>query len=253
MPLLSQQFGNPSGEAIVTVSGFGDNGTMYDGLAHTALADDYLLVVTDLPGCGDAKPDRETLSLDRCAELIANVIAEHDAGVIVGHSLGSIIASLAAARTQPQVHTVISIEGNLTPEDAYFSGSAAQYATPEEFRVAFLLRLDDLARESEVVRRYRAEVARADPRSLWELGCDAHRFSASNSAGDVLMASAPRIHYLYNPDNAPAETNAWLDAHPDLPRTLLPGASHWAMVDEPDRLAGVILQSLSDRGRSSVS
>ena len=134
-------------------------------------------------------------------------------------SLGSITASLAAARTTPQVHTVISIEGNLTPEDAYFSGSAARYGSAVEFRTAFLSRLDDMADESPVVSRYRHQVAKADPRSLWELGCDAHEFSATRSPGDVLSNAAPRVHYLYNPANTPAATIRWLETH-QLPRTL---------------------------------
>lgn len=201
-------------------------------------------MVTDLPGCGDAAPDPEPLTLDRCAQLVAGVIVEYGAGAVVGHSLGSIVASLAAARAGPRVHTVISIEGNLTAEDAYFSGSAAQYATPDEFMAAFLARLDGPAKGSEVVRRYRAEVARADPGSLWELGCDAHPFSAAASPGEVLIGCAPRVHYLYNPDNLPAATIVWLEDHPDLPRSVLPGASHRPTVDEPERIAGVIREIL---------
>ncbi len=87
--------------------------------------------------------------------------------------------------------------------------------------------------------------ARADSRSLWELGCDAHRISATSSPGDVLQHAAPQVHYLYNPDNTPTETLAWLEDH-DMSRSLLAGASHWKMVDQPELLAEAILRVLSD-------
>ncbi len=237
MALASRRFGNPEGEAIVLLAGFGDNGSAYDGFADTVLVDDYQLIAADLPGFGDTEPESRPLDLERAAQLVANVIVEHDARIIIGHSLGSIIASLAATRTAPQVHTIISLEGNLTPEDAYFSGSAAQYATPKQFRAEFLDRLDELAEESEVVVRYRNQVAGADPRVLWELGCDAHRFSTTRSPGAVLQAAAPRVHYIYSPANMPTETLSWLEDHPDLPHTQLAGASHWMMLDQPKLLA----------------
>lgn len=240
MDLVSRRFGNPDGQAIVLLAGFGDNGSAYDGFADTVLVDDYELIAADLPGFGNTESESQPLDLERAAQLVANVIVENDARIIMGHSLGSIIASLAASTTAPQVLTIISIEGNLTPQDAYFSGSAALYATPEQFRTEFLARLDELAKESDVVLRYRNEVARADPQSLWELGCDAHRFSSTRSPGELLQNAAPQVHYIYNPANTPPETISWLEDHPNLPRSELPGASHWMMVDQPQLLAQLI-------------
>lgn len=246
MGLVARRYGNPEGEAIVLVPGFGDNGSQYEELGTTVLGEDYELIAVDLPGFGSAEPESQPLDLDRAAQLVAAAVVEHEARIVIGHSLGSIVASLAAYRTAPQVHTVISIEGNLTPEDAYFSGSAAQFATPERFRTEFLARLDELADESDVVRRYRNEVAGADARCLWELGCDAHRFSSTQSPGDVLLTSAPRVHYIYNPANTPAETIEWLADHQELARSQLPGASHWMMVDQPQQLARRIFAILDD-------
>lgn len=246
MALVARRFGNPRGEAIVLVSGFGDNGSQYEGLGKTVLVEDYKLIAVDLPGSGNAESESQPLDLDRAAQLVAAVVVEHDARIVIGHSLGSIVASLAARRTTPQVHTVISIEGNLTPEDAYFSGSAAQFATPEQFRIEFLARLDELAEESDVVRRYRNEVAGADARCLWELGRDAYRFSSTRSPGDLLLTAAPRVHYIYNPANTPAETIEWLADHQELARSQFPGASHWVMVDQPQQLARRILTILDD-------
>lgn len=112
--------------------------------------------------------------------------------------------------------------------------------------------MDELAQGSEVVRRYRNEVAGADARSLWELGCDAHRFSSVRSPGEVLQAAAPRVHYLYNPDNTPAATIEWLADHQELARLQLPGASHWMMVDQPQLLAQRIVSILNGTAPESA-
>jgi alpha-beta hydrolase superfamily lysophospholipase len=98
MALVSHRFGNAAGQAIVLVPGFGDNASQYNGLVGTALVDGYELIAVDLPGCGEAEPESQPLDLERAAQLVANVIVEHGARIITGHSLGSIIASLAAAR-----------------------------------------------------------------------------------------------------------------------------------------------------------
>lgn len=173
------------------------------------------------------------------------MIIDTGASIVIGHSLGSIVASLAAARSASAVQTVISIEGNLTAADAYFSGSAAEHEEPVSFRGAFLARLDEMAANNPIVGRYRSQVAKADPRSLWELGCDAHRFSEIHVAGRVLAESADRVHYMYNAANTPEASLAWLEQNP-IPSTQLHGASHWKMVDQPELLAEKLIAVLDD-------
>lgn len=241
----ARRAGSASGDPIVFVACFGDNGSMFEPLASTALGRRYSLVLPDLPGFGEATPVAGELSLEVCAELIDQVIRQDEARIVIGHSLGSIVASLAASQPASPIETIISIEGNLTPEDAYFSGSAAKYDDPESFRSAFLARLADMAVDNRTMARYRSEVAKADPKSLWELGCASHRFSTSRVPGEVLALSARQVHYMYNPDNTPKVTLEWLRKNP-IPRTLLPGASHWKMVDQPDLLADKILAVLAE-------
>lgn len=51
-PESLRSLGNPDGVPILFLAGFGDDGTMYEPLAGTILADVYRLVLVDLPGCG---------------------------------------------------------------------------------------------------------------------------------------------------------------------------------------------------------
>ncbi len=236
-------FGAPAAEPIVLIAGFADHSGMFELLGSTELGRRFALHAVDLPGMGESSPLGEPLTLDRSAALVADVVHQTSARTIVGHSVGSIVASLAAYTPGSSIDTVISIEGNLTPADAYFSGSAAQYESPDGFRTAFLARLAEMAVDNDVVRGYRDRIAIADPISIWEMGGDTHHFSREQSPGEVLARSAEHVHYLYNPDNTPDDSIQWLREH-EIAATILEGTSHWPTVDQPDLVANTILGCL---------
>ncbi len=242
MSIHVRQFGNPDGPALALVPGFGDHGGMFEALAETGLGDRFALHAIDLPGTGKSEPLAETLTLDRAASIVAETAAEISANVIVGHSVGSIVASLAASESSSDIETVLSLEGNLTAADAYFSGSAAGFEEPEVFHADLLARLDERSDTSPVLRRYRDRVAHAEPQSIWELGCDTHRFSTVESPGLHLESSAKTVVYIYNPANTPQGSLDWIKGS-NL-RTLVVNASHWFPVDQPVLLSDIMLAIL---------
>ena len=225
---------------MLLLAGFGDNASMFDALPDTELAERFEVMPLDLPGFGRAAAGETSLS--SLAGFVAEKAVETGAEIVVAHSVASIVASLAARRPGCPLKTILSLEGNLTADDAYFSGTAADYDSPAAFRAAFLARLDRMAETSPEIARYRREVAQADPRALWELGRDARRFSERYHPGEILRDAAAAV-YLYNPDNCPETTLAWLRDH-DLPRLLLDNATHWKSVSQPRELARKIGQAL---------
>jgi hypothetical protein len=90
--------------------------------------------------------------------------------VLVGHSLASIIATRAAQLLDCSPTLLISIEGNLTPADAYFSGQAARFDGPEAVHAWFQAKIVEMAKHDEVVRQYSCRFEFADPKTLWTLG-----------------------------------------------------------------------------------
>ena len=229
-------------EKMICIAGFGDDASMFDALIDGALSSVVDVVPFNLPGFGAPPVDDGRATLETLAQCVAEKAQATGATIVLAHSVASIIASLAARRQGSPIATILSLEGNLTAEDAYFSGTAAGYETPEAFRAAFLERLAAMDDERQVIARYRRVVEKADPTSLWRLGCDAHAFSQSHSPGAVLVAAGAAT-YLYNPENLPAASIQWLERH-DPPRVKLPNASHWASVDCPKLLAEGVLKAL---------
>ncbi|WP_425090879.1 alpha/beta fold hydrolase [Tropicimonas sp. S265A] len=227
--------------AILLIAGFGDNASMFEGLSGTHLARTHRLFPTDLPGFG-APPLKSRTTLEALADVVAEKATEVGAEIIVAHSVASIIASLAAQRSDCPVRVILSLEGNITAEDAYFSGTAANYDDPARFRIEFLKRLDQMAKDDPIIARYHQSVSEADQRALWQLGTDARRFSSRHVPGDVLKSSC-NVVYLYNPENCPETTLAWLDVNP-IERIVLENATHWASVDQPELLADKLAEAL---------
>jgi pimeloyl-ACP methyl ester carboxylesterase len=227
--------------ALLMIAGFGDDAGMFERLSAERVARGVDLRPFDLPGFGAPALDTPA-SLAALADQVHAEACASGAQIILAHSVASIIASLAAQRRDSPLRKILSPEGNLTAEDAYFSGTAADYPDAASFRDTFLVRLEEMESDDPVIARYRQAVLRADPESLWRLGCDARRFSDSHVPGQVL-SSAAETTYLYNAENCPPSSMQWLEAN-EMKRIALPGASHWARVDRPDLLSEAILAAL---------
>lgn len=227
---------------ILMIAGFGDNSSMYAPLTETRLADDFELIPINLPGFG-ASPLAGDVSLKSLARFVSQAATDREADILMAHSVASIIASFAANEAGSRVTRILSLEGNLTADDAYFSATAANFPNPDSFRAWFLPKLSRKAGDDPIIGRYLDAVARCDPRSLWQLGCDAKSFSDHNHPGE-LLAKAAHSTYLYNSENCAAGSIEWL-AQSQMEAIELPGASHWPTIDQPHELANAISAALS--------
>jgi len=171
------------------LAGFGDDSSMFAGLSETPLANTYNLIAINLPGFGTPAL-QATATLASLGKFVAAKAREYAATIVVAHSVASIIASLAANEPDSPITTILSLEGNITAADAYFSGTAAAYKDPNEFKSDFLARLESMVESQPIIKRYHSTVSKADPIALWQLGNDAHRFSATQVVGELLVASA---------------------------------------------------------------
>jgi len=232
-------FGDASLPAAICLPAFGDDSGVYEPLVRTALVERFRLVLTELPGFGGAEPLREPTTLEALSAYVADLARRENATILISHSVASITASLAARRAPDVIETIVSLEGNLTPADAYHSGTAADFDDADAFKAAFLKRLDEARPTDAGIARFRKAVERADAGALWLLGCDARAFSRDHEPGAVLLERA-RVVYLYDEANTPPQTLAWIAAH-EIDAHRLEGVSHWMACEQPGPTAAAIL------------
>jgi len=136
------------------------------------LAEAHNLFVPDLPGFGVSPYQPGRSSLRDSARLLGDLIRKLSPNrpiVLLGHSLGGIIGTWLAAKLE-RVIAYLSIEGNLTRSDTFFSGLAAKAAVPQEFHSYFAGEIYKKMAANLPLQRYYASLRLADPRALLEWG-----------------------------------------------------------------------------------
>jgi pimeloyl-ACP methyl ester carboxylesterase len=98
---------------VVLVHGLGDEADTWRHL-FPLLARGSRVIALDLPGFGRSPPEGRT-NLARCAQTVLDLLVELSAGpaILVGSSVGAVIAELAAFREPSRVQALVCIDGGL--------------------------------------------------------------------------------------------------------------------------------------------
>jgi len=245
---LLRRFGANDKPKVFCIHAFADDGTAFTPLAASALADDFEVVACDLPGFGASPPSPGEATIDECAAFVvrlAGALSPDRPYFLIAHSVGSPIAVRAASAQPDRVRALVSIEGNLTVEDAYFSGRAASYDDPQTFKAAFEDVVWVMAQDDKGLLRYHRAVRSADARSMWQLGRDAVRAGSADGFGAAYRALADagvRSLYLWGKHNTSSQTAAFVGRHA-LANSAFTASGHWKSVDAPHE-TGLIARDL---------
>jgi pimeloyl-ACP methyl ester carboxylesterase len=237
--------GRRGAPALFFVHALGDSAGVFEPLFTTALCASYQLFAPDWSNVRRARP-LEAVQLDSLAVSVAETVVQHAPhGLIglVGHSLGAAIA-VRAARRLGRAAGVFSIEGNLTAADAYFSGRAAAFDSPEAYRDHLLALVANLAESAgasgrrDALLRYRESLRRAAPEALWDVGRSAADASRDDGLGREYRALGMPHLYFWSRESTSAATREYLRKHA-LPNREFSGG-HWPMLEQPAETAGRI-------------
>lgn len=228
---------------IILLAGFPDNGYLFEPLFSCELAKRYRLITVDLWGFG-ASPRRDGINTvaehaRALAQLIVNYIPKEQMVGLVGHSVAATICVEIAAKLGDKIGGLFSIEGNLTPDDAFFTGKAADYGDPHEFKREFLKQVWELGLNSNTYRRYYAGAAVADTTAMWLLGCDAKRISIDNELGKSYKDMTQPSLYYWSKASTPKTTRKWIERS-GINNQIYTGAGHWPSVEKPKETANAI-------------
>ena len=222
--------------------GFGESGLSFKEAFVSELVGSYSIFVPDLPGFGVSPPQPGRMSLEGTAEVVLeliNALSPNTAVLLVGHSLGSVIATRVARKLNELVKGVFSIEGNLTRSDGYFSAKAPEFPSADAFYGYFLDLIYQRAEKSEVYQRYLASIRLADPEAMMAWGRSSARIGESGRHGfNFASLTCPKIYY-WNMESTPEETRNFI-AENNIPNRPYTGAGHWPMIEISDECYSAI-------------
>ncbi len=234
---------SPKGSAdIWFVHGFGESGLCFREAFSSPLAEGYNLFVPDFPGFGVSpyQPGQDTVqdSADLLERLIQKLSPRRPI-VLLAHSLGGIIGTWLAAKLD-RVVASISVEGNLTKSDTFFSGLAAKADSPQEFHSYFAGEIYKKMAADLPLQRYYASLRLADPRALIAWGRSGVAATGECRSGEEFAALKVKKCYLWGDKSTPKETWRFIEAN-SLPNRCFRGAGHWPMIDQTDKFYETVL------------
>jgi len=229
---------------LLFIHAFGDTGHCYDRVFCSRLLAHYRLIAVDLWGFG-ASPKRSDVrtvaEYSRALEMLISKACPNQPVGLIGHSIAGSMAVEIATRLGNRVCGVFSIEGNLTADDAMFTGKASDFDDPDTFKMSFLDDVWKMSQSSEALRHYYAGARMADSETMWHLGRDAKRISEENRLGEAFRGLQQPSNYYWSTVSTPQKTRQWIEQS-GIPNEIYTGAGHWPMVEQPEATA----QSVAD-------
>ena len=236
--------GNSESETDVWfLPGFAESHLCFRGAFKHEISKQVRVILFDPPGLGASPARREGITIKDCAAIwkdLIGSISENKKLVLVAHSVAGIIATETVTLLDRVPSLLISIEGNLTTVDAYFSGQAVNYDSPDDFYHNFSNSIFNLAMNGDVPMSYYASLQFADPNTLWTIGRSTQHY---NEPGvDFQKLECPTVYY-WSDETLSSESKAFLKAN-DLNNVKMEGLGHWPMNKSPDRFYSRLLHDI---------
>jgi pimeloyl-ACP methyl ester carboxylesterase len=247
------------GRNIVMLHGLGGTSNSFE-LLMPAL-DAYRVLRPDLPGAGRSPTRPGARTLVDLARAVTDALAARKVAraIIVGHSMGSLLAQYMALSAPHRVDGLV-LFGALTEPSA-----AARDNLRDRAKKAFrdgLAGIADTVSTASLSERSRTEepAVRAFVReSLMRQppeGYAAHCLALADATAFQPMKIRCPVYLISGSDDQVAPRSMAEALHADLPFSkldILPGAGHWPMLEAPKACQALLMQALSEIANNDVT
>ena len=243
-----------SGDVVLFIHGLGDAGSSFAPLFETAPLDGLTLAALDMPGCGESgRPSDFSYSMEDQAELVCRWIEQsgYERIILAGHSMGGIIGLFAAERLpMERIAGFINIEGNLGPEDCFFSGLIASWTEETFEKEGFFSVLEKLKGGTphdpeEVMQKYTAKFAEALPRAVYRSSVSlVHESAHGNLKGRFSALACPKA-FISGERSLTPSLAGWLEKNHIL-HFSVPQSGHFMMIEQPENFCEVFRKILEE-------
>jgi pimeloyl-ACP methyl ester carboxylesterase len=230
---------------ILFVHGLGESGLCFERIVEHPKLARFPRLIVDLPGYGRSAWRRPVDTLASLADHLALWLAARAGrpAVIVGHSMGAIVALLAAERHPHLFAGVVDVDGNKSIGDCGFSGRAARIAAEEFEARGFDALVDSVYEEGNrdaPHRGYYASLRLCDPRAYHAHSIELVELSGQEQLARRLAAlRLPNLYVAGQPRGACARSIALLDEAGAAWFAIEP-SGHWPFLDQPDSFAAAL-------------
>jgi pimeloyl-ACP methyl ester carboxylesterase len=240
-PSASGAFGH--GPTIVLVHGLGSRAEHWLPTARL-VARRHRVVLVDLPGHGLSEMP-EPLTLERAAQALDLALANEARVpcILVGHSVGGLVAAAEALDHPERVRGLVLVETALKPQVAGAERAALLEALGRDFQGVMRSVYESFGRDSAQGAALYDEVAKLDPAMVkpWirlAVTCDLSGRARAFTVPMLVVLSARSW-----PDGEPWATAAAELGYSGVPRlqsARIGNAGHFVMLDHPEALARLI-------------
>jgi pimeloyl-ACP methyl ester carboxylesterase len=231
---------------LVYLPGLGQGGDVFEGLVSAKPLAGFRHIVLDYVDWSKPTPPGETISLPAVADLIADWLVAHVPRpvVLVGHSLGGVIAQLIAERHPARVAKLVDIEGNLSSHDCSFSGKAVAYELEAFIDHGFAERKNALMEAADPpTLRYAEGLAACDPSTYHAYAKPLVRISEEETLAPRLAALPMPVLYIHGQDAQRGLSGRSLEmlSRAGVRVAAIGHAGHWPYLEDLGPFVGVLL------------
>lgn len=237
------------------IHGLGDAPRVWRDVRADPAFKRYRLIAPVLPGLGGTAPLAKSYrGVHGLAEWLAAQIARRSRGrrvLLVGHSMGGMIATLVAAQHPSIVAGVVNIEGPLTSIDGNTSQQASRATDFARWFRRFRRAMQ--SPESGAPTHYAKSVDEADAATFLACARDIVALTRFDRMAKMYAGvKVPRAYYYGSAANglSPA-TVRWLESQ-GLETVCFPKAGHWPMTESPREFRIALRASLARLGDGAV-
>ena len=234
------------GPRVVWIHGLGEAARCFDRIvAHPQLAACAHQLV-DLPGYGRS-PWGAVDSIDATIDRLCRWLRGGPPAIVVGHSLGGVIATLCGERAPGPVRAVVDVEGNGSLGDCTFSSQVATYREDDfasHGRDALWASLDA---SDPALRGYAAAIGFCDPRQMWRHAVDLVELSRGEQLAARRAALAVPLTFIAGAPRGICARSRVLLFEAGVPIVDVGPAGHWPFIDAPDAFADAVAAAIADK------
>ncbi len=241
-PAPAAHYAMGRGPTVVLVHGLGSRIGHWLPVARL-LARDHRVVLVDLPGHGDTELP-EPFSLDRAMQSLEGALEQEEGPVVlVGHSVGGLVAAQTALEHPEHVRALVLVETALRPQLEGEERARLMRALDSDYQGVLRTAYESFGRDSLQGRALYEEVAVLEPSHIKPWIRLALTLDPSERMGHLrapLLAVFAERSWPLDESWARASATLGYDHVPRVDPVRVLDCGHFVMLDQPARLASLI-------------